>query len=381
MSRVCPPLRKRRAFTLIEAVVVIGVIGLLLLISIPLIFKGLESLNRKGCQMNLQKLGKALESYQTQFNAFPTGSKFQANPDSPWGPSWWLAIAPYADISDVQKKWANNASSGSFSGDAPNSNVLLVDGLRPSIMFCPASPLPQGNRPDKDMSAANRNLIKTTAQGIPVSMYVAIAGSAPDMKGVNRGQSVSAAHGRTTKDGKYGVLSASGMFPPNSPLRAAAVTDGLANVIAIAEQSDFYTDDYYEPPVQYDLRSGWPGGAFTGAGGNYSGLSPTGTGIGSSGSERCLNITTVRYPINTKELKPGIVAQPLGPMNVPEGKPPKPAPQLPPGPGHNQGIYSCHSGGALILFGDGRVQFKADDMDLPTLQMLVTRDDGTSVEH
>jgi prepilin-type processing-associated H-X9-DG protein len=59
----------------------------------------------------------------------------------------------------------------------------------------------------------------------------------------------------------------------------------------------------------------------------------------------------------------------------PEGKKPKPLDKLPPGPGHNQGIFSAHDGGANVLFADGHVQFLNEKIDLRVLQLLSTRDD------
>ena len=42
-------------------------------------------------------------------------------------------------------------------------------------------------------------------------------------------------------------------------------------------------------------------------------------------------------------------------------------------------IQSVHSGGAHVLFADGRVQFLSENMSLDTLKMLATRDDGQIV--
>jgi prepilin-type processing-associated H-X9-DG protein len=242
--------------------------------------------------------------------------------------------------------------------------------------------LPPLSDPNKTYSQANRDSLDHPAKGVALPDYVALAGSAPDMMNIRPDQSVIGPHGRNTRDGPWGILSGSGAFPPNQAMRHASLRDGVGNVIIVGEQSTWGIDPYYNPPLQYDLRSSFPDGGYKGAGGNYGGLNPEAEGINGSGDDRCFNITTVRYAINAvtldaEKLPKGIVANPIGPPpRLPRDKKPKNIPQHPTGPGHNHGIFSVHVGGANVLFGDGHVEFKSEQMDLPTLQMLVTRDDG-----
>lgn len=372
----------RSGFTLIEALVALIVIVVLALIAIPVIYGVLQRFKSKACESNLRKIGAALEIYRSTFqDRYPIASQYQRSPESPYGKTWWNDILLYADVSDLDKKWANIPSSGDFRGKTGNQNIKLVDGLRPDIMFCPTSPLAHGNKPETAISRPTRELLGHQAEGIPVPMYVAISGSAPDMKGINLGTAVSGPRGRNTKDGKYGILSGSGVFPPNQQISAALIRDGASHTIAVGEQSALWEDARYEPALPFDFRSGWPDGAFTGSGGNYTQLSPTAEGVDGSGDQRCLNCTTVRYRINELGHKPGIVALPAAPVPKPEeGKPPPPPPPKLLGPGHNQGIFSAHGGGAWVLFADGSVHWLDEDMELQILQALCTRDDGIQTE-
>ncbi|HEY5311884.1 MAG TPA: DUF1559 domain-containing protein, partial [Pirellulales bacterium] len=186
---------------------------------------------------------------------------------------------------------------------------------------------------------------------------------------------------RNTKDGKYGILSGSGVFPPNQQVSEAMIHDGTSHTIAVAEQSAGWDweDERLEKPVPFDFRSAWPDGGFTGSGGNYQVLSPTADGIDGSGDQRCLNCTTVRYGINKLGFLKGIVAYPAAPIVVKEGQQPPPVPKVL-GPGHNQGIFSAHGGGAWVLFADGSVHWLDEDIDLPTLHALCTRDDNIQTD-
>lgn len=364
--------------TLLEAVVTLIVIALVALIATPFILQGLERARRTACELNLISLGRGLQAYESVYRHYPIGSRYQSAPPADFGTSWWNALLAYVDNPEGKQHWADrwaaSTAGGDFSERTVNPNTPLVDGRRPVAMYCPASPLPRGNDPLRHMSAENRALVGGRAQGIPTPHYVAIAGSAPDMKGVD--EAAEGPQGRNTRDGLYGILSASGAFPPNRRTYQASLRDGAAHVIMLAEQSDWGLDSYYEPPLKYDLRSCWPGGAFMGAAADYGELSPDADGVNGSGEARALNITTVRHPINTRFLASGIVAQPQGEIPPPpQGKPARLHPPLPPGPGHNQGIFSAHPGGANVLMGDGRARWLADGTSLRVLRLLATRDD------
>ncbi|HEY5315513.1 MAG TPA: hypothetical protein VIK18_23485, partial [Pirellulales bacterium] len=174
----------RRGFTMVEALVGLGVVLVLVLIAIPVIYGVMQNFKSKACESNLRKIGAAFEVYRSSFaGKYPVGSQYQQNPESPYGKSWWLAVLKYSDMEQIDKSWANNPSSGYFNGKTGNQNIKLVDGLRPEFMFCPTSSLPHGNNPKTAISAATRKMLDHEAQGIAVPMYVAVSGSAPDMQG------------------------------------------------------------------------------------------------------------------------------------------------------------------------------------------------------
>jgi hypothetical protein len=216
-------------------------------------------------------------------------------------------------------------------------------------------------------------------------MYVAVAGGVPDLRdNPTARQPTDQPFGRNTQDGKWGILSASGVFPPNAHVPQAAIFDQKNKTILVAEQSGYAVDDALDPPDLYDVRNSWPKGAFMGTYGDYGTLRSSYPGINGDGSERCWNITTVRYPLNMRNIKgkKGVVTDPPKPRPAKEGEEPPPPPPYPPegyGPGHNNPIISAHPGGAYLLMADSSAPFMNEQLDLMILLRMSTRDDKVDV--
>ncbi len=68
-----PAIKTTLAFTLIELVVVVAIIGLLVAILVPAIQSIRESARRSSCQNNAQQIGLALMSYESAHEVFPPG--------------------------------------------------------------------------------------------------------------------------------------------------------------------------------------------------------------------------------------------------------------------------------------------------------------------
>ena len=70
---------------------------------------------------------------------------------------------------------------------------------------------------------------------------------------------------------------------------------------------------------------------------------------------RLFNCTTIRYAPNSVSVSwPGVGAN----------------------DGQNNGIYSAHPGGVMARAADGSVSFISDNVDMFTLRIMATRDDG-----
>lgn len=115
---VCPS--RRRAFTLIEVLVVIGIIVVLFALTIPAVMKARESQNKVLCINNLKNLGLACVAHQRQHGYFPTAGTYDyaapfyptnaagaTSPVAGWhqDAGWVFQILPYLDEENL---WAGN---------------------------------------------------------------------------------------------------------------------------------------------------------------------------------------------------------------------------------------------------------------------------------
>jgi prepilin-type N-terminal cleavage/methylation domain-containing protein len=190
----------RRAFTLIEVLVVFAIIGVLVSLLLPAVQSSREAARRMQCTNNLKQVGIALLSYESNHKVFPSGylSQFDASGNDT-GPGWgWASII----LPQLEETAVHNA----IHFDRPIEDA--TNGARiatiPSYL-CPSETMRQywqARRPDG-----------TAICDVAESNYVAVFG--------------------TTEPGVDG----DGMFFRNSRVAMRDITDGASKTLAVGERT------------------------------------------------------------------------------------------------------------------------------------------------
>jgi prepilin-type N-terminal cleavage/methylation domain-containing protein/prepilin-type processing-associated H-X9-DG protein len=133
-ASIAPP---RSAFTLVEVLVVIAIIGILIALTLPAVQKVREAALRLECANNLKQIGLAAHQYHDSRKAFPPGMRFQKGKDPMRLSSWLMQILPFVEQSNL---WTITQDAYQQS-PYPFKNPPHVGLATPiSIYNCPADP-------------------------------------------------------------------------------------------------------------------------------------------------------------------------------------------------------------------------------------------------
>ena len=124
------PHTKQHGFTLVELLVVIGIIGTLMGLLLPAVQSAREAGRRNTCSNNLSQLGKAVLQHDAQKQLIPGWKNSSPNSAATANtPSWPVMILPFLERRDVYKLYETNASPTTATG----STAI-------SVYNCPTAP-------------------------------------------------------------------------------------------------------------------------------------------------------------------------------------------------------------------------------------------------
>lgn len=323
-------LSARNAFTLVELLVVIAIIGILVGLLLPAVQAAREAARRMSCSNNMKQLGLALHNYESALRVLPpsriaiTTPRFQQ--------SWVSMILPYIEQVNIHNGYTHGTNWFAPVNDQFTRTTLPV-------MVCPSAPDSRG-LPDTALYA---NITSNTRTDQPVWGYA-------DYGSINAVRGAIFILAGLPSIGTRDAMGGLGRGPQG--VKIAQITDGLSNTALVGEDAGrpaiFRLGKRSTNPKTSSLlankpfvEDGW-GWADINAGFSIDGVGPTGlaNGTNNDGSVGSNQGTCLINCTNDSE------------------------------------IYSFHTGGASMLFGDGSVQFVAASIDARALIALCTRDQG-----
>jgi prepilin-type N-terminal cleavage/methylation domain-containing protein/prepilin-type processing-associated H-X9-DG protein len=327
----------KNAFTLVELLVVITIIGILIGLLLPAVQSAREAARQTQCANNLKQIGMGLHNYVSANGTFPSGCRSQREGQNvwTWGFAWSVPILPFVEQSTLYDSLDKTGDQcpgnyhigwldGIDGGSAYNGRLLL--GMAIGFLRCPSSSEPQ--------FVLEGGVVAGNPLGVPSTDYVGISGASDSR------HPVAVNKDGASSDKASGIQSTAGVLIPHNCVSFADITDGSSNTIAVGEQSDWCFDPSGTPWYsRSDLRAGFAMGCVPAA---------------NSSEDRWFNITTVRYPINYREWYSWGIGSNWG-ANLP--------------------IISAHPGGAHVLMADGSVHFMNEGVQLQTLLDLCNRND------
>ena len=322
--------KRQSAFTLVELLVVIAVIGILIALLLPAVQAAREAARRTSCTNNLKQVGLALHNYHDTYRKLPPSAALPVTADvfDPWSAqARLLAFLEQQNLQDLID-WSRNYSS-----------QPLVTETRVAAYLCP-SEIKDTERPDGNLTHYPLNY------AINVGTWFV--------------------YDPVTRRG------GNGLSYPNCHAGFASLVDGTSNTLAFAEVKAWtpYLRDGGNPKDSGAAIPGTPAGVSS-LGGSFK--ADSGHTEWVDGRAHQTGFTGTFTPNTPVPFDSGGIQYDIDFTSAREGK------------AVDQLTYaavtarSYHSGGVNASLADGSVRFISETIELSTWRSLVTRDGGEAV--
>lgn len=310
----------RQAFTLVELLVVIAVIGVLVALLLPAVQSVREAARRTTCLNNARQMGLALHNFESAYKVFPASGWTQAGPGNPAGKyvGWRPLILPHIEQGGLYDVYDRNL-------DWWEGSNLIAAAVPVPIFVCPTTP----SRDDVMSAIAKppRPAI-TFANPVAPTDYEALMGVQPSS--INPFGPVPG----------YNAENRFAVMHRNSTVRFGDIADGTTTTLCIVETAGrpmvYRARQRSRPDLANDQGICWADSE-----GPYSldGASADGSIEGGGPAAGC------EYAMNKK---------------------------------NDNEVYSFHPGGAVVVFAGGNTDFMSESIQILVMAALATRDAGDS---
>jgi prepilin-type N-terminal cleavage/methylation domain-containing protein/prepilin-type processing-associated H-X9-DG protein len=324
----------RRAFSLIELLVVIFIIGLLVALLLPAVQQAREAARRSQCKNNFKQMGLAMHNYHDTHKRFVFAGMLNQTPLN--ASSWGQMLLPFIDQAPLFSKWNSSVPAldqGAALGFPASTVAQNLDVIR--------TPLAVHMCPSASADTVHNYSLPSASSGFPVNLTWTAARTDFIVSTGVRGIYANIAYAVTPGTGqRNGSLQAAGCFAGacSAPTQMRDIRDGTSNTILLGERvggTNIYKLRTIDPT--YTAAAGGANGGGWGDFLNGEHWMKGSLQDGTIGGGPCA--------INCSNLR-------------------------------GEGYYSFHDGGAHFLMADGAVRFISANIAAYTFAGLITRDNG-----
>jgi len=318
------------AFTLVELLVVITIIGILISLLLPAVQAAREAARRLQCSNNLKQLALALHNYHSAWNSFPPSSVWRVNGKldtsqiETLNPSnlyenWAIMVLPQLEQQALRDAFDLSQSVAATANSLPRSRRL-------SMMLCPSDPYngqPFNGSADGSTNQMGDGWARGNYAANASLGFMAISQASPPAVGSG-----------------WSSTALRGVMGANVAVSIAQINDGTSNTVLLGEIRAGIT--------AYDPRGTWA-------------MSGSPSALWSHGSAGDANGPNCAYPnsddmVSGAALRNAYTAEALQNEGLPVAYVDY--------PNWQQGTRSTHAGGVNAALADGSVRWVDDYVDV-----------------